>query len=141
MANLLSPSNLTTVQLVEKRCGVCGIVFAVPDYFEAECLKEGPNKTWYCPNGHGRIYTKSAADKVRQELLHEKHLREQAEADRTYWQNRSEANKRKHIAAKGRITRLRRRCVNGLCTCCGQHFADLEKHMKDAHPDAATRED
>lgn len=47
-------------------CGSCGIEFAVPTAFKQECLDEGGNKSFFCPNGHRRSYVKSTVDKLRE---------------------------------------------------------------------------
>jgi hypothetical protein len=46
-------------------CGSCGIEFAVPTAFKQECLDEGGNKSFFCPNGHRRSYVQSTSDKLR----------------------------------------------------------------------------
>lgn len=52
-------------------CGKCDIVFAVPErWYRARCED---HKTWYCPNGHPRVFAgKSETDKLRDELAREK---------------------------------------------------------------------
>jgi hypothetical protein len=121
-------------------CANCAITFAVPEDFEKR--RRNDHAWFYCPSGHTNYYpSESDSEKLRKQLAAEQHRREQIEADRTFWRERSEKNMRRVSAAKGRITRLRKRCVEGLCTCCNQQFPDLEKHMKEQHPDAATRED
>lgn len=81
------------VKLTELACGRCGIVFGVPDYFAKE-IRES-KVTFYCPNGHPRVYTESVTEKLRQELddAHE----------------RATSNYRAYLDAKEQLDR----CKNG----------------------------
>lgn len=46
-----------------------------------------------------------------------------------------------HAAARGQVTRLKRRAANGVCPCCTRTFADLKRHMANQHPDFTLESD
>lgn len=124
-----------TIVLVEMRCGECDITFAVPDYFQLECRKTG--RSWYCPNGHGRVYRETENDQLRKQVeteqrrvIRERAARELAERERA-------AAERSASAYKGQTTRLRKRIGNGVCPVesCRRHFQNVERHIANQHPD------
>jgi len=43
--------------------------------------------------------------------------------------------KRQKAAAKGQLTKTKRRVANGVCPCCNRTFADLSAHMHGQHPE------
>jgi hypothetical protein len=46
-----------------------------------------------------------------------------------------EAAERSAAAAKGNVTKLRKRAAAGVCPCCNRTFLALQKHMAHKHPD------
>jgi cytochrome c553 len=52
-----------TKGFTQKTCGTCGVIHFIPDELEQEAKSTG--QTWYCPNGHGRSYKESEADKYK----------------------------------------------------------------------------
>jgi hypothetical protein len=115
-------------------CGKCGITFAVPSHFYRECREEGPNKTWYCPNGHPRVFAESETDKVRRER--DRLAQRVAEKDDEIKRQREmrEAAERSASAARGQVTRIRNRVAKGVCPCCNRTFENLSRHMATKHP-------
>ena len=117
------------------QCGLCGIVHYMPEVLRAECKKQGDKKSWHCPNGHERVYRKSAADELRRqcdlltqrlaqkddEILQQTRMKQQAEKSAT--------------AYKGQVTRFKNRAHAGLCSCCNRHFTNLQRHMASKHKD------
>jgi hypothetical protein len=107
-------------QFVLLYCGKCGIEFSVPEHFYEECKKEGPRQTWYCPNGHPRIFN-STLDELRRER---DRLKQQiAERDDAIRRTDKE------------LTRLRKRASAGTCPCCQRTFSNMTRHMKTKHPE------
>jgi hypothetical protein len=142
----MSTLNIThTERMVTETCCQCGVIFAMTESYKASRKKD--KEYFYCPNGHAQHYTKSDADHLREELAQERHLREQVEADRTWWKNRSaekdaslQAKERRLSAAKGQITKIKNRVGKGVCPCCNRFFSDLNRHMTSKHPTYAAAE-
>lgn len=110
-------------------CGNCGITYAMEEGFRAR--KQADKTTFYCPNGHGRMFTgRSDAEKLKDaekdlvwtqgRLTHERDQREAAERSRN--------------AFKGQVTKIKRRVGKGVCPCCNRSFQDLGAHMETKHP-------
>lgn len=58
---------LDKVEMCLITCGQCGIHFAVPNRWDDE--RRGDQKTFYCPNGHRRVYQgKTEAEKLKEQL-------------------------------------------------------------------------
>lgn len=92
--------------------------------------------TFYCPHGHAQHYItgESKEDKLRRE-------RDQLTQRLAEWQDahreereRAEKAARRAAAAKGQITRLKKRAAAGVCPCCNRQFTDLQRHMSSKHP-------
>ncbi len=107
-------------------CYKCGIPFGVPSNFKRACLQEGPEKTFYCPNGHGQVYTKSTSDKLKEKFDQEKESLIKANdlAWDTVYKIRTEKNN---------LEKQLKRVKNGVCPCCNRSFKDLKKHMQTKH--------
>jgi hypothetical protein len=105
-------------------CGNCGIMYGVPDDWDNRRRKDG--KTFYCPNGCPRVYRETEEDRLKARLT-----RKTAENDQLRAENRSlEARRR---AAKGQLTKTRKRIHNGVCPHCKRTFADVARHMNTKH--------
>jgi hypothetical protein len=93
--------------------------------------------TFYCIWGHPQSYTKgpSEEDKLRRERD-----RLKQEAARLHQRIDEERAEREHAerrisAAKGQITKIKKRSAEGRCPCCNHVFVDLLSHMKSKHAD------
>jgi hypothetical protein len=120
-----------TVELEHLSCGNCGIVFAVPEWWLSERRDRGAaDRSFYCPNGHCRVFRETELDRVKRELEEAKRRAEwqSARADRAY---------REAAAARGQVTKLRRRIQNGVCPACQRSFTNLRRHMATKHPTLA----
>ncbi len=114
-------------------CYKCGIVFGVPSHWLASRRED--KGQFFCPNGHGQAFVESTADVLRRER---DRLRQQISQkdDEIEWQREQRAMAdRRVIAAKGQITRLKKRAKAGVCPCCNRTFANMAAHMKTCHPD------
>jgi hypothetical protein len=123
---------LKQVELVEMMCGECEILFAVPAAWKWRRQEDG--RTWYCPNGHPRVYRESENDRLKRELAeaHERAERNRRAAERARTQ-RGMAE-RSAAAYKGQATKLRKRAAAGVCPCCHRTFQQLARHMQNKHP-------
>lgn len=120
-------SVLTTYEVIA--CYKCGVLFAVPDDVHDELHRTG--RTFYCPNGHGQVYTDSTVAQLQKERDRNARLvsmLDQTRADR-------DAVERSRRAVKGQLTRVKRRVANGVCPCCNRTFPDLAAHMHTKHPE------
>jgi hypothetical protein len=120
-------------------CGKCGILFYVPTHWKENRIKgkTEEERTFYCPNGHGRVFQagQSTEDKLRREA---ELLRQRlAEKDDTikHFADVAEKERRRAAAQFGENTKLRKRVGNGTCPCCNRTFRQLAAHMADKHPD------
>lgn len=114
-----------TVTMTDMECGECGIQFSVPETWRAEKQKTG--KSWYCPNGHSRVYRESDADAAHRLLAAEK----QRHANTLARLNEAEAAEQR---ATKELKRVKKRVLAGVCPCCNRTFQQLARHMKTKHP-------
>jgi hypothetical protein len=118
-----------TLQVLE--CCRCSVPFGITAYYMAERRED--HALFYCPNGHGQSY--------QGETPKERELR-QAKADKDWYSRRNdelrleaEQSNRRAAAARGQVTRIKKRVSKGVCPCCNRHFADLHRHMQGQHPE------
>lgn len=123
----------TEVSLTVKTCPTCFVIYAVPE--ELLTRKNNENGSWFCPNGHRLVFTKSELQKTQEALAKEKENSE-------YWRKRkSEVDaqndnlNRRLSAKKGQITKIKNRVGNGVCPCCNRTFQNLQQHMSKQHPE------
>lgn len=107
----------------------CGIGMALPEdlYIEAKRSK----KHIYCPLGHTWVVSRSFDDERRElesRLETERHSQQ-------FWREQALHNEKRLAAQKGVTTKLKKRIANGVCPCCKRHFANVERHVKNQHPD------
>lgn len=96
--------------------------------------------TWYCPNGHPRVYTESENDKLKNQLRQEKQRVEWANSRQRELEEELDATERSLTATKGVVTKMKKRAVNGICPCCRRNFQNLQRHMHNKHPDFEQQE-
>lgn len=115
-------------------CSECGIGFAVPETWHQQRRDSG--KSFYCPNGHGQCYNrgKTKADLLAEELSRAKqnnaYLEDLAQEER----RGREMAERQRAAARGQVTKLKKRAAAGICPCCNRQFTNLMTHMAQKHP-------
>lgn len=98
------------VTLATEECYKCGVVFAVPESFQNKRRQDGSE--FFCPNGHGQVYTETEVMRLRAKL-------DQAEA----------AKER----AEHKIERMKIRIHAGICPECHRHFDNVQRHMQSKH--------
>ena len=115
-----------TVTLETHGCGVCGITFAAPEDWWRERRADGA--TFYCPNGHPRVYRETDVQRLTNQLAAERR-------NKKFYEDRWLQEKRSKAAIKGQLTKTRNRVANGVCPCCSRTFVDLGRHMAGQHPE------
>lgn len=125
MASYTYADQITLTTMI---CGECGISFAIPETYRKARQENGGS--WYCPNGHSRIYRESDVDRLTRE-------RDAARVSREAARDQAAAAERRAAAARGQVTKIRKRVANGVCPCCHRTFANVARHMATKHPDEA----
>jgi len=118
--------------LVECRCGECDVVFGMTETMNAQRKADG--KTFYCPNSHPRAYRETEATRLRRER---DRLAQQIAYKDDRIKNLSEAKEaaeRRAAAARGQITKIKKRVGHGVCPCCNRTFENLARHITSKHP-------
>jgi hypothetical protein len=116
----------TSVQIQAIWCSGCGVPYGLPQGYAAARQEDG--KSWRCPNGCSQVYVQTEAQRLSEELDAARSLASR-ESDRRRLAESQRA------AARGEITRLRKRVGNGVCPCCNRTFKDLGQHMAGQHPE------
>ena len=109
MSNSLLKFTAETV-LKEMQCGTCGVWHALPEKMYDKCFEEGG--FWHCPNGHSRGFDKGSLRKENERLSAEL----ESVKKRKEWAEQEAKNAdARAVAAKGQLTKLRKRVANGVC--------------------------
>lgn len=114
-------------------CYTCGTKFAINGsmYKRAVTNKEG---CVYCPAcREGMHWTGKTEDQKRIDEL-ERKLKWEAK-NAAYQKHYKEQAERKLSAAKGQMTKLKKRAAAGVCPCCNRTFHNLARHMETKHPE------
>lgn len=128
---------------VDVNCSVCKTTFGMPRELY-NVLQAGAGKlTWYCPYGHPRTFVQGETDEDKLRRERDRLTQKLAEKDdeiRSAWASANQqaewrkAGERKLSAAKGQITKIKKRVHQGVCPCCNRQFANLQFHMHAKHP-------
>lgn len=119
--------------LTTLRCGVCNILFAMPDSMLRDRKNDG--EWFYCPNGHHIHYYDSETSQLKKQvaiLESQKSNLNQVISDKNNQIEQLGYSVRAQKAAK---TKILNRVKNGVCPCCNRTFQDLQKHFKSKHPE------
>ncbi len=117
---------LSTTRIVSVKCGNCGVLFGLTESMHDQMLNTG--KSFYCPNGHHISYHESENDRLKNRLRWAERQRDNERHEHQYTKDRLRTTKAAHTKTKKRIH-------NGVCPHCNRHFANVEKHMTNQHPD------
>lgn len=115
-----------TITLATEECCSCGVIFGMP--VELANRRRNDAEWFYCPNGHRQHYSKSEADRLREQLQAEQKKLANAQFEIIAAKQRTEAVEREK-------KRLQKRIKNGACPCCHRQFSQLSRHMKSKHPE------
>lgn len=129
---LLTPNNASP-KMGNLVCASCGILFGAPDHWEQ--ARREDKREFFCPNGHRQLFAKSEADKLRQERDLLKQQIAQKDDEIKWQREKRQAEERRVSAARGQITKLKKRAKAGVCPCCNRTFTNMALHMKTKHPD------
>lgn len=120
------------MQMVVEYCYSCGVPFGMTTDFRRIKLdnRHDPRKNeFYCPNGHGQIYTGKTEEQRQRERA------ERLAAKLTHTEDQLQATEARRRAEKGAKTKMRNRIKNGVCIECKRSFPDLKAHMDTKHPE------
>ena len=116
-----------TVVLTALECHTCGAIYGLSENYEEDRRRD--HKSWYCPNGHANYFPgESREERLKRQL-------DQTAQQLKHTQGELLVTKRQKAAAKGQLTKTRRRVANGVCPCCSRSFANLGRHMAGQHPE------
>lgn len=117
-------------------CGVCKVQWGMDRSFYDTMQKGAGRLTFFCPNGHERTFIKGETDedKLRREVNSLRQNAAYLEDARRRAEEMADFRRRQVSAAKGQITKLKKRAANGVCPCCNRAFSDLQRHMSTKHP-------
>lgn len=127
-----------TGTLEVRTCPCCSGTYALTKQFTDERRNNGGS--WFCPYcGSKRSFVQSELDKQRQRAEQaEAQAARNAEYARTQLQ-RAEREARRAAAARGQVTKIKRRAAKGCCPSCHTTFPDLAEHMAAEHPEFAAQ--
>jgi len=120
--------NIAGVICVYSDCITCGVRYTVPlSMWEKQRERGGFHS---CPNGHSQGWGEDATEnaELRRERDRLKQRLAQKDDDIRGLENRNRA-------AKGQITRMKKRASAGTCPCCKRTFQNVATHVKRQHPD------
>lgn len=126
----------TQVHIIE--CAACSIDFGIGADFMARRRKDHAN--FYCPNGHSNHYPGPSAEEKRlaqaeRELEAARSLAQREARRRETAEREARAADYQRRAAKGQLTRARKRIAAGVCPSCNRTFQNVAQHMAGQHPE------
>lgn len=111
-------------------CSACGVLMGVPTQWDQ--ARRQDLRSIFCPNGHTMSYRESPKDvTIRQLTASRDYHRSDAARER----QQAESAKRSAAAARGVVTRIKKRIAKGVCPCCKRYFADVHRHIQGQHPE------
>lgn len=116
--------------LTRLHCRTCGVEFGILKVLY-ESLQENGG-FYHCSNGHGWGWKDDASARAQKERDQQRLAQKVAQLN-----DEVAAKERELSAAKGRMTKLRKRVGNGVCPCCTRSFTNLARHMKTKHPEVS----
>lgn len=119
------------------RCCQCSELFGMTPETYKTAKARGEEFTFYCPHGHGQVLTKgeTEAEKLRREVNRLKQNAAYLEDARRRATDEASLERRRAAAARGQVTKLKKRAAAGVCPCCNRTFHDLARHMAGQHPE------
>lgn len=115
------PAFSLNVTFRTETCYKCGVPFAAPSYFFVK--REEDHATWFCPNGHGQVFSGESEAEKNARLLREEQERHK----------RTLARENETIAEKQKLERKLKRVQRGTCPECNRSFTNLARHMACKH--------
>ena len=112
------------VQFRRVRCYKCAIPFWVPEVFNQDRHRLGDS--FYCPAGHGQVYSESDAEKEAKRL---RAMLADSTRNGTYLLTRLGAAQ----TERDKLSRKLKRVGRGVCPDCNRTFQNLGRHMACKH--------
>ena len=125
-------TNAGVVSMAILDCPTCGVIFAITAEYEARRRQDG--RGFRCPNDHSMSYGQSEADKERDRAANLARRLEWAEGREVHLRDQLQATEYQRRAAKGQLTKAKKRIAAGVCPCCNRTFQNLANHMAGQHP-------
>ena len=115
-------------------CHRCKEVFGLEKATHAQLRRS--QGSFHCPWGHSQYFPagESETDKIRRERDRLKQRCAQVEEENKVAWNTVKLEQRRGAAARGQVTKLKKRASKGICPCCHRQFSQLEAHMTLKHP-------
>lgn len=118
----------------------CGIQHGIPQDLYNHVLRQRNNgerqQDIYCPLGHAWTFAgQGTAERLRLENERLERVIESRRRSIEVLRQERDHEKRKVAAAKGRITKLKKRIAKGVCPCCNRYFPALHRHVAQEHPE------
>lgn len=130
---------MAATQLEIRVCPSCGVTYALPERLVMDRREKGGE--WYCPNGHALGFSKTDADRLREDAAKLRAKLDDEKRNTDWWKQRNQEARKEaeHQEArangyKGALTKFKKRVGNGVCPCCNRTFVDLGRHMETKHP-------
>lgn len=131
-------SHTSTKAHVLTDCCVCGTEFFIPSAIYENARKRGPDRSFYCPNGHSMSFTKASPNynfegarspEVRIHTLDlDRHVQTLVEA---------ELAKRTKVEVVAPRTYRKSGKAKEQCPHCKSWYKALKQHIKIMHPEAS----
>jgi hypothetical protein len=122
-----------TITQVNVQCAECLTSFTMENRIKTQRLKDG--KTFYCPLGHGQIYTDNEYSRAKKEAEELKRKNQSLQSQLSWAETEAKVAKNEKTALKSQLTKTRNRVANGVCPCCHRTFKQLVAHMGNKHPE------
>ena len=117
------------------RCWKCNTLMWLPESIETTARAN--EAVWfYCPHGHRAHYAEGETNEAKLRRERDRLAQQVAQRDDEIKRQRElrEAAERQAAAARGQVTKLKKRVTAGVCPCCNRTFAKLQRHMATKHP-------
>lgn len=131
----------THVTIAAVWCPGCGVPYGLAVSFRKQ--RQEDHKSWRCPNGCSLSFPVGSSDSEKRAEKAEAELEAARSLARREAQRRERAEQEARIseyqrrAAKGQLTKAKKRIAAGVCPCCNRTFQNLANHMAGQHPDYA----
>ena len=114
-----------TEEFEHRNCPQCGVNFYVPEMLMND--KRSHKGSFWCPNGHERVFRESDADRMRRERDIAQQQLARAESERL-------SAERERDAANKKLKKLTVRAQHGAaCPHCNRVFVNVARHVATKH--------
>ena len=115
-------------------CWKCKTLMWLPSSLET-VARANANISFYCPHGHSAHYAEGESNEAKLRRERDRLAQQVAQRDDEIKRQRElrEAAERQAAAARGQVTKLKRRAAGGVCAHCNRTFSQLARHMHSKH--------